>query len=292
MVPQTLVEQVSRQLAKEGTTSVGGREVEAVFDALAAVGYDVVPRLAEAASGFEGENLTPAEHATMSLGERGDFLEQLTETNRQWLAERFRELRAAWVMIVDGAIVRSGRSLQDYPSECEILEVCERTDKFPLVFVNEMSVAVEEQSASWHSTVYDGDFYPTMSLTIGAERAEMPVVADLDTGALGLFASFSMLESEGIVHVRPTDDEITAHHLSEAYRYIVKSLLVRLVDAAGMRHEAEMRVACVRNWSASPFTVINPDRLALIGRTPLLFLGASVNLDFANHVTLVTFASP
>jgi len=85
---------------------------------------------------FVGENLTPAEYESLPLEQRGRLTLQLKEKNHYWLQEKFATLNAAWLVVVDGKAIASGKSLKDEPMPPQILEICRRTGKFPFVFIS------------------------------------------------------------------------------------------------------------------------------------------------------------
>ena len=75
------------------------------------------------------------------------------------LQEKFATLNAAWLVVVDGKVIASGKSLKDEPMPPQILEICHRTGKFPFVFINDTFLAIEESASSWHATNDPDDFY-------------------------------------------------------------------------------------------------------------------------------------
>ncbi|MGH7451114.1 MAG: hypothetical protein ACRENG_07210 [bacterium] len=115
---------------------------------------------------FVGENLTPEKHEQLSLKERAMLKRRLKERNYQWLQAKFSALDAAWLVVVDGQVIASGKSLKDKPRQRQILEIGRRTGKFPFVFVNDEFITIEESTSSWHATKQAGDYYPTLPVTL------------------------------------------------------------------------------------------------------------------------------
>ncbi len=115
---------------------------------------------------FIGKHLSLEEYRKLSFEERGELKRRLKEQNREWLEERFSNLHAAWLMVLDGEIIATGDSMLDYPRVEKIREIGARYDKRPFIFVNDLFIAIEESSVSWHPTVYHHDFYPTVSLKL------------------------------------------------------------------------------------------------------------------------------
>lgn len=122
------------------------------------------------ASRFDGENLTLGEYESLSFEERGLLALRLKEKNHSWLQEKFATLNAAWLVVVDGKVIASGKTLKDEPMPPQILEICRHTGKFPFVFINDIFLAVEEGASTWHETDEPGDFYPTLPVTLSSAQ--------------------------------------------------------------------------------------------------------------------------
>jgi hypothetical protein len=97
---------------------------------------------------FVGENVTLEKHEQLSLKERAILKRRLKAQNQRWLQAKFSALDAAWVVVVDGQVIASGKSLKDKPRQLQILEICRRTGKFPFVFVNDEFITIEESTSS------------------------------------------------------------------------------------------------------------------------------------------------
>ena len=110
---------------------------------------------------FVGQNPSFDPNRNASLKEQAAIKRQLKSDNRDWLSQHFRDLLAAWLMVVDGQVLTFGAALDDYPTSEQILEVCHRTGKFP--FINEKALAIEESTSLWHPTKERHDAYPTVS---------------------------------------------------------------------------------------------------------------------------------
>jgi hypothetical protein len=100
-----------------------------------------------------GENPLFDPKRNLALKERAAIKRRLKTQNREWLLQQFRELHAAWLMVVDGKVIASGAKLSEYPKPEQILDVCHRTGKFPFLFINEDVLAIEESSSMWSSTI-------------------------------------------------------------------------------------------------------------------------------------------
>jgi hypothetical protein len=111
---------------------------------------------------FIGDNLTLEEHEHLSLKERAQLKRRLKTQNLQWLQTKFSALDAAWLAVVNGKVMASGKNLKDKPRPPQVLEICRRTGKFPFIFVNDKIITIEESASSWNKTKLVGDYYPTL----------------------------------------------------------------------------------------------------------------------------------
>jgi len=93
---------------------------------------------------FVGKNLLPEEYQRLSLEERGVLQWRLKQQNRTWLQKQFSKLGAAWVVVIDGKVFASGKTLENKPLSPQILKICRRTGKFPFMFVNDKFIRIEE----------------------------------------------------------------------------------------------------------------------------------------------------
>lgn len=91
---------------------------------------------------FVGENPPFDPNRNHPFEERAAAKRRLKAQNREWLLQKFKELRAAWLMVMDGQVIASGTKLSQYPKKKQILAVCHQTGKFPFLFINEMVLAI------------------------------------------------------------------------------------------------------------------------------------------------------
>jgi hypothetical protein len=136
---------------------------------------------------FIGKNPPFDPNQNRTFEERAALKHRLKAQNHDWLSQKFKDLQAAWLMVVDGEIIASGGTLADYPEPEQILEVCHHTGKFPFLFINEDVLAIEESGSAWHSTINPDDAYPAVPLTFRSGDAAVAVLADFDTGANSIF---------------------------------------------------------------------------------------------------------
>jgi len=260
---------------------------QAMLDILAQKEPPLSPNAAE--TRFEGENVPMEQWATLTPEERGQFLQALEERNKEWLARKFQQLRAGWLVILDGDVSSFGVDLSDSPTDQELYAQGEQLGRCPLLFINDILLAIEEPAAAWQATTLVQDFYPGLPITLADGGALVNVEADFDTGSFDVFADWDVLESQGLVQPQPGDTARSSFHLSQPYVYLRRKLRVGLTAEDGSHRETTQLIICVRHWTFSPFVRINPTRTALVGRGLCLSLAPEIKLDFAQHLTTLSW---
>jgi len=236
-------------------------------------------------SEFIGENPLFDLNRKISFKERASQKKQLKIQNRGWLLQKFKTLPAAWLMVVDGEIIASGKTLSDYPKPEQILAVCHRTGKLPFLFINEEVLAVEESSSVWQTTSEPHDYYPTVPVKLRSDSGEAAVIGDLDTGAIPTFVNYDFLVQQNVIQFEAYEDAELSRHLNQAYEYLPRSVVIEITLASGEVRSQETTIACVADWHDSPFVRINNHRIALVGREVFLKLKPSLLLNFENRQT-------
>lgn len=242
-------------------------------------------------SGFVGNNLTLKEYESLNETEKMKLQSILLERNGNWLNQKFQELNAVWITVVDGEIETFSSDIDKYPNETDLLEICRKKDKFPFIFINQGLLAIEENSSNWSKTVYSDDYYPTAKILIDSSNSSLKIAADFDTGTSEIYMDMARLISEGLIS-KPSSIEVPQRgdHLSKTYWYYVRSLSIGLVSERGnIKKEKVFSVFCVRDWGISPFVKINKFRDVLVGRRLFLKLKPSVVLKFNDQKTEIYF---
>lgn len=241
---------------------------------------------------FVGENLTLEEFERLSMQERALLQRRLREQNQRWLQEKFEELGVAWLAVVDGKIIASGKTRKTKPLPPQTLEISQRTGKFPFIFANDKLMVIEEGVTAWQTTTQPGDYYPSFQLKIGSDAA-FEVIGDLDTGSTHTFFDYDSLIAQNIIRPEARDYLEIHHHLNRPFVYVDKLVRIELPAAPDETRFLETLICCVQDWQTSPFVKINPNRTALIGRDIMLELKPRVLLDFDKRQTeIVTAKKP
>jgi hypothetical protein len=234
---------------------------------------------------FVGENLTLDEYERLSPKERGMLQWRLKEQNHLWLKNKFSELKAAWLVVIDGEVIDWGKSLKNLPMARQNVEVSQRTGKFPFVFINDDLMAIEESNSAWHATNDPGDYYPTLPVTLSSASNVVELVGDFDTGSSGTFVDYDFLRDRNLIQPEVGDYYEISRHLNQSFHGVAKSLRFKLSSKTGETFAFEAMIYCVSDWQTSPFVKINPDRVALVGRDLLLTLKPMILLDFNERQT-------
>ncbi len=279
---QTLVKEIA-----EKVKSADESTISAILEMLVEHGYELPEHLEESRK-FEGENPTLSEYEKLSLQQQCELQDAAAKRNESWIREKFTELNATWLFVIDGDVIAYGSDLSSYPEDDFIDSICQQTGKFPLVFIDEHELLIEEGTV-WHTTSRENDWYPTLELTISEQLASVNIIGDFDTGARMIFADFEFLQTAQVVKLRRAQVVRSAFHFSRRYMYLPKRVTIALQDTSGVTREARQTINCVLDWQKSPFTQVNPNRTALIGRETLLELKPKVLLDFSRNVTVVCF---
>ncbi|MFQ6040926.1 MAG: hypothetical protein ACE5PV_08730 [Candidatus Poribacteria bacterium] len=172
---------------------------------------------------YQGENPGFQEYATLSEYDQLNLWQIAKENNKEWLVQMFTKLKAGWLVIIDGKVIKHGSSLGDFPKEEEILRVGEQTGKFPFVFLNDNLLAIEEGQSGWHATTEPIDLYPTLPARLRGDVGAISIVSDFDTGSRETFVDFDMLLARNVTRKRRRELRGASWHLSSGFNYIKKS---------------------------------------------------------------------
>ena len=230
---------------------------------------------------FVGENLTLEEFDRLTLKERAMLKRRLKERNQQWLKEKFSALGAAWVMVIEGEVIASGKSLKDKPRPPQTVKISQHTGKFPFVFANDQFIVIEESTASWHKTVQAGDYYPALPITFGSASNTVEMTGDFDCGSSHTFVDYDFLLAQKIIRPATGEESETHLHLNKRFDYFDKFVRIELFSTSGEPRSLETWVSCVLDWNLSPFVDVHPNRAA---KPPLKRTAHRPNAGALNHV--------
>jgi hypothetical protein len=237
---------------------------------------------------FQSPNPGLGQYLELSEEQQLELWQAARQENLDWLTRKFTELRAGWIMVMDGEVTRYGASLGDFPSDEELTRIEHASGKFPFVFLSDDLVAAEEHTAGWLALPAAGDFYPTLPLSLTGDAGTTSLVADLDTGSRESFVDFDWLVTHKVTRRRRRELRGASWHLNRPFHYVLRYLTVEL-NATNQTRRIGRVIIGVRDWGQSPFVQINAQRVALVGRGVLLDLKPHLRLDFDGRQTDVDF---
>ncbi|MCI0697059.1 hypothetical protein L0337_34260 [candidate division KSB1 bacterium] len=215
---------------------------------------------------FVSRNITPEEYEALLRLEKRHYLAEAEKLNIRWIANQFNSLNAKWIVVIDGQVVMHGATLDTHPEDEEFLAICERTGKFPFVFISPRVFDIEERPTVWHKTKELDDAYPALSVAVLSKTKRFDTEADLDTGAVDCYCSLELLTANKVVKIHSKEFEYTAEHLSRSFSYFIKPLWLELIDEVGISRRWRTAIICVADWKRSPFISINPSRVQAASR--------------------------
>ena len=83
---------------------------------------------------FKSQNISVDAYVALADDDKAKFLDKAEEDNALWVGQKFEELEAMWMMVVDGEVVAHGKTMDSYPDDQEFYTLCERLEKYPFVF--------------------------------------------------------------------------------------------------------------------------------------------------------------
>jgi hypothetical protein len=220
MAHQMLVEAVIERLSDQ--SPLEPHTLEAVLDTLSLMGLLNMFASLTDAFGFRSQpesqqiatspdpawTMTFQTYLSLSDGERRELVLDVQSRNQDWIARQLDAHQAEWILVCGGKVIESSDDLNDYPSPQRLMQVGWEHDYIPFVF----SCPPLFEETAW-SKLENNDFYPTLSISIGAgDWAHSTLftqgrilTADFDTGSPYLFFSWEWLLSENLVVPTPVD---------------------------------------------------------------------------------------
>jgi len=164
---QTLVKEIA-----EKVKSADESTISAILDTLVELKGEAVskrsehgcklPEHLEESRKFEGKNPTLNEYEKLSIQQQCELQDAVAKRNELWIRQKFAELNATWLFVIDGDVIAYGPDLSSYPEDDFIDFICKQTGKFPFVFIDDESELLIEEGITWHKTSRENDWYPTL----------------------------------------------------------------------------------------------------------------------------------
>jgi len=216
------------------------------------------------------------EFVQLSVNEQRKLRHQALCENRDWIDYQLTERNAEWILVIGGIVERYSKSLDELPSKQEIYQIAEQKGFAPFVFVKD--ALVEEHSTSRWALIERNDYYPTVTIFVAAKNCAdeqllecgKQLDADFDTGSPVIILDLTTVEDVGIDISRHI--EISNIHLRRAYDYVAPKVKIGVKTKQGDIKSSIFTVRAVVDWENSPFSLVNLQRTALVGRNILLQL--------------------
>jgi len=108
------------------------------------------------------------EFVQLSVNEQRKLRHQALRENRDWIDQQLVEHYAEWILVIGGIVERYSASLDELLSKQEIYQIAEQKGFAPFVFVKD--ALVEEHNASRWALIERDDYYPTVTIFVGAKN--------------------------------------------------------------------------------------------------------------------------
>lgn len=132
----------------------------------------------------------------------------------------------------------AGLTLDNFPSDEGMEELCRRTGKMLLLYTAPLLI---EEYAVWHPTIYPADLYPTVPVTFEVVGRSTEIITDFDTGAADTYVDAAMLQNQGIIHITLAPRRRESH-LGQDFWFTIKRVEVALTGVDGSRRSTVLNV--------------------------------------------------
>lgn len=129
-------------------------------------GSSEAPSHYQSEGSFVSSNITPEEYEALPREDKRRYIADAEKVNKRWVENQLKRLNAKWMMVIDGQVVMHGATLDTYPEDEDFFALCDKTGKYPFVFISPRVFAIEERPVAWHETNEPDDAYPALSVTI------------------------------------------------------------------------------------------------------------------------------
>jgi hypothetical protein len=223
--------------------------------------------------------------------EEGEELQLLAyEKYRNWIYQELAKRRARWMIVCGGKIIEWSSRLNDYPSEEKMDAIGKQFGYAPFVFI--ANPVIEE---SYWTALPEDDFYPTLSITLGAANWDetelikkgLKIDADFDTGSTDVLCDYNHLREMSIIKSQLAKRTQSGYHMGQHFSCYVVPVQIALTDEARTPRSKTISIICVRNWQLSSLFWVNPLRKVLAGRNLLLEFPLRVELNGRDRTTKI-----
>jgi hypothetical protein len=216
----------------------------------------------------------------MSDDERASLIRRAAVIAQDRIERELRERRAAWLVLVGDDVVVASPDPSQIPSPDEVLRLGEPRGLVAYLFEAPLIEEIPPSVSAW-SHLRGSDRYPTVPLVLnpGGPARAVPL-ADLDTGSHATLVDALLIDTTAATW-------FTGRHLGESFLWTIAAVEIDVATSSTKSVRKKFPLRVVRDWKTSPFTRINPDRRALVGRDFLRAFSLSVVLRAATAETEV-----
>jgi hypothetical protein len=229
-------------------------------------------------SGEDPFSFPLARFQALSDDEKAELVRRADRIARDRVDHELEARKAAWLVLVGNEVVLASGDPQAIPTAEDVLLLGAPKGLVAYLFEAPLIEEVPGPVSSW--TALGGhDRYPTIRLTIEGTT----IVADLDTGSHGTLLDADLAPVSG-------GTWFSGKHLGSSFLWSPARVDVEIVSGNGKTVQRALAVRRVRDWKASPFVRINPQRTALVGRDLLRAFSLSLILRSSEAETEISTA--
>jgi DNA-binding response OmpR family regulator len=116
-------------------------------------------------------DISVADFQKLSDEQRENLQIEAYKLNEDWILQELNRLKAMWILVCGGKVVRSSPSLDDYPSPAGLREIEENENLVPFVFVGPLMLRRWNERrtgiSKWQSRSPIDDWYTTIQIRVG-----------------------------------------------------------------------------------------------------------------------------
>lgn len=206
---------------------------------------------------------------------RDEELSMHSDYNEKWAQDYLALNGMAWLALCGDKVIAESDTLSDFPDTRTLEEWAERYDRIPFVYSRQ--ITSEERGDRKDETL---PYYPKVAILVNGVDSD----ADLDTGT-----NRTLVSQNCVGQKHPLRRYRKHMHLGEVFYFFDERVEVGLRCSSGQRVKVYLTVAVVKDWYSSPWTIVRPDRDALLGRDIFLYFSGIVQIDAEGRSATISF---
>jgi len=242
-----------------------------------------------------------ADFRRLSDEQREDLQIEAYKQNEDWILHEFNRLKAMWILVCGGKVIKSSHNLDNYPSPTELREIEENENLVPFVFVRPLMLRRWNERrtgiSKWQPRSPIDDWYTTIQIKIGRPdwkdnaviESGILILGEFDSGCQTTLLDLQRLLDQQIV---VQADLSAVHHnylQGEEFRYYVVRIKAAVSPVDDKPIVAVLNCCAVRDLLRMLKDPDYPDVSleALVGRDIPIKLPAKIILDGKNRKTVI-----